>query len=51
MGQNDLNISLKALKMINSIVVKYDYSARSDPLYAEIILVCNDLHDTFLSYS
>ena len=42
----DLNISLKTLKLINSIVAKYDYSVRT----AEIILVCDDLHDTFLLY-
>ena len=48
---SDLNISLKTLKLINSIVAKYDHSVRSDPLYAEIILVCDDLHDTFLQYT
>lgn len=29
---------------------RYEYSERSDPLYEEIILVCDETHDIFLMY-
>lgn len=32
------------------IFERYEYSERSDPLYEEIILVCNETHDIFLNY-
>lgn len=33
------------LKLIENITHKYTYSSRSDPLYEEIIKVCDEIHD------
>lgn len=39
---------MAVLKLIQSISYKYSYEQRSDPLYEEIILVCNQAHDFML---
>lgn len=36
------------LKLIQSISLKYTYSSRSDPLFEEIIIVCDQMHDFLL---
>lgn len=36
------------LLLISDITEKYSYLGRSDPLYEEIILVCNQVHDFIL---
>jgi exportin-2 (importin alpha re-exporter) len=36
---------LAVLKLIQSISHKYSYEQRSDPLYEEIIIVCDEIHD------
>lgn len=36
---------LAVLKLIQSISHKYSYEQRSDPLYEEIIIVCDEAHD------
>lgn len=36
------------LLLIQDITAKYSYLGRSDPLYEEIILVCNQIHDYIL---
>ncbi len=41
--------TLRALKTLKKIVDKYEYSSRSDPLYEEIILVCDTTHDLLLT--
>jgi hypothetical protein len=38
-------ITLRLLKLLKKITAKYEYSVRSDELYTEIILVCDDSHD------
>ena len=36
------------LLLIKDITFKYSYLSRSDPLYEEIIMVCDQLHDFLL---
>ena len=36
------------LLLIQDITTKYSYLGRSDPLYEEIILVCDQVHDYIL---
>ena len=36
------------IKLIESISYKYTYEQRSDPLYEEIIIMCDQTHDFFL---
>ena len=36
---------IRALKVLEKITEKYEYSRRSDPLYQEIIYVVSDFHD------
>jgi hypothetical protein len=40
---------LTVLRLISDITYKYSVEQRSDPLYAEIILVCDQTHDFLLS--
>jgi exportin-2 (importin alpha re-exporter) len=42
------NALVAALKLIQSISHKYTYESRSDPLYEEIIIVCDTVHDFLL---
>ena len=39
---------IPVLKLIQSISYKYTYESRSDPLYEEIIMMCNEVHDFLL---
>ena len=39
---------IATLKLIQSISYKYSYESRSDPLYQEIIKVCDEVHDFLL---
>jgi hypothetical protein len=38
----------RILLLMTMITYRYTYSMRSDPLYREIILVCDDTHDFLL---
>lgn len=40
--------TLLSLKLLRKLTAKYEISARSDPLYEEIIEVCNTVHDPLL---
>lgn len=40
--------NLIVLKLFKRIIAKYEWSMRSDPLYEEIILVCNESHDAMM---
>lgn len=40
--------TLRVLTMMTMLTYRYTYSTRSDPLYLEIILVCDDTHDFLL---
>ncbi len=40
--------TIAVLKIIQSISYKYTYESRSDPLYEEIIIMCNEMHDYLL---
>ncbi len=42
--QNSSSINT-VLKLIEDITVKYTHLSRSDPLYEEIIKVCDEIHD------
>jgi hypothetical protein len=44
--QNNAAIS-PVIVLLEEMTHKYTTSSRSDPLYAEIIKVCNELHDFF----
>ena len=38
----------KALKLVFKLTEKYTYSSRSDPLYEEIIITCDTVHNNLL---
>jgi hypothetical protein len=40
--------TLRVLKLFRKLFAKYEYSSRSDPLYIEIIHVCDTSHDGLL---
>ncbi len=40
--------TLRSLKVLHKITLRYSYSMRSDELYTEIIHVCNHSHDKLL---
>lgn len=40
--------TLRVLTLMTMLTYRYTYSSRSDPLYSEIILVCDDTHDFLL---
>ena len=39
----------RCLKILKCIIDRYEFESRSDPLYEEIILVCDDIHDQLLT--
>ena len=39
----------RSLKILKCIIDRYEFESRSDPLYEEIILVCDDIQDQLLS--
>ena len=43
--QQNPGFIIRFLKLLRDITNRYGYSARSDPLYKEIIFVCNQTHD------
>jgi hypothetical protein len=45
--ENSAN-TLRVVTLMTMITYRYTYSSRSDPLYSEIILVCDDTHDFLL---
>jgi hypothetical protein len=44
----DLTVIEQSVVLITKMTNKYSYSMRSDPLYEEIIYVCDTVHDAFL---
>lgn len=50
MGYIDFNFqnneqTIKILKLLDKITDRYSYTMRSDELFTEIIIVCDDCHD------
>ena len=39
----------RSLKILKRIIDRYEFESRSDPLYEEIILVCDDMQDQLLN--
>lgn len=39
---------LRTLKLVKKLTDKYTFSSRSDPLYEEIIITCDTLHNNLL---
>jgi hypothetical protein len=38
----------RCLKILKKIVERWEFEGRSDPLYEEIIMVCDDFQDQLL---